>query len=66
MSLLEIGKDCFTETTLRNLRRSFYTSLPASYVGNIMAEVAPKIAVDFADMKDVYHVKVYFPVNSTF
>ncbi|EOY10749.1 Uncharacterized protein TCM_026052 isoform 1 [Theobroma cacao] len=58
MNLESVRKDCVTETTLRNLKRSFYTSLPTSYVGNIMAEVVPEIGVDFAEVKDIYHVKL--------
>ncbi|OMO84666.1 hypothetical protein CCACVL1_10728 [Corchorus capsularis] len=58
VKLESIRKDCVTETTLRNLKRSFYTSLPASYVGNIIAEVVPKIGVDFEEVKDIYHVKL--------
>ncbi|XWS64799.1 hypothetical protein CRYUN_Cryun05aG0034900 [Craigia yunnanensis] len=58
VNLEGVGKDCVTETTLSNLKRSFYTSLPASYVGNVMAEVVPKIGLDFAEVKDIYHVKL--------
>ncbi|XVF06506.1 hypothetical protein REPUB_Repub06bG0054100 [Reevesia pubescens] len=58
VNLESVEKDCVTEATLRNLKRSFYTSLPASYAGNIMAEVVPKIGVDFAEVKDIYHVKL--------
>ena len=66
MNLESVGKDCVTEMTLRNLKRSFYTSLPASYVGNVMAEIVPKIGVDFAEVKDIYHVKVYLPIELYF
>lgn len=58
VNLESVSKGCVTETTLRNLKRSFYTSLPASYVGNIMAEAVPKIGVDFSEVKDIYHVKL--------
>ena len=47
VSLKSVRKDCVTKTTLRNLKRSFYTSFPASYVGNVMVEVVSKIGVDF-------------------
>ena len=66
MNLESVRKDCVTETALRNLKRSFYSSLPASYVGNVMAEVVPKIGVDFAELKDIYHVKVYLPIELYF
>ncbi|GLT71867.1 hypothetical protein SLA2020_438540 [Shorea laevis] len=46
------------ETTLRKLRRSFYTNVPNSYMENIMGEVAKKIEVDFEGEKDLYHVKL--------
>ncbi|XWS64800.1 hypothetical protein CRYUN_Cryun05aG0035000 [Craigia yunnanensis] len=58
VSLESVRKDCVTESTLRNLKRSFYYSLPASYMGNVMAEVVPKIGVDFANVKDIYHVNL--------
>ncbi|XVE90073.1 hypothetical protein DITRI_Ditri20bG0047700 [Diplodiscus trichospermus] len=58
VNLESVTKDGVSEMTLRNLKRSFYTSLPASYVGKVMAEVVPKIAVDFEEVKDVYHVKL--------
>ncbi|KAE8684069.1 putative MYBputative [Hibiscus syriacus] len=57
-SLEGISKDCVSEAALTELKKSFYTSLPSSYSKNIIAEVASKIGVDFADMKDVYHVKL--------
>ena len=66
VSLESVRKDCVTKTTLRNLKRSFYYSLPASYVGNVMAEVVPKIGVDFANVKDIYHVQVYLPIELYF
>ncbi|GMI65120.1 hypothetical protein like AT2G38430 [Hibiscus trionum] len=58
VNLESVGKDCLSETTLRKLKKLFYTSLPASYAGKIIAEVALKIGVDFADEKDVYQVKL--------
>ncbi|KAK8634080.1 hypothetical protein V6N13_014909 [Hibiscus sabdariffa] len=36
----------------------FCTNLPASYAANIISEVALKIGVDFADVKDSYLVKI--------
>ncbi|XP_075644733.1 uncharacterized protein LOC142615789 isoform X2 [Castanea sativa] len=46
------------ETTLSQLRRSFYTNIPNSYMENIKGEVAKKIKVDFEEEKDLYHVKL--------
>uniref|UniRef100_A0A7N2LL29 DUF7903 domain-containing protein n=1 Tax=Quercus lobata TaxID=97700 RepID=A0A7N2LL29_QUELO len=46
------------ETTLSQLRRSFYTNIPNSYMENIMGEVAQKIKVDFEEEKDLYHVQL--------
>ncbi|XP_075644125.1 uncharacterized protein LOC142615274 [Castanea sativa] len=45
------------ETTLSQLRRSFYTNIPNSYMENIKGEVAKKIKVDFEEEKDLYHVQ---------
>ncbi|XP_030965880.1 uncharacterized protein LOC115986748 [Quercus lobata] len=47
-----------TETTLSQLRRSFYTNIPNSYMANIKGEVTQKIRVDFEEEKDLYHVKL--------
>ncbi|KAK7851890.1 hypothetical protein CFP56_040808 [Quercus suber] len=47
------------ETTLNQLRRSFYTNIPNSYMENIKGEVAQKIKFDFEKEKDLYHVKVH-------
>ncbi|KAB2005483.1 hypothetical protein ERO13_D11G250600v2 [Gossypium hirsutum] len=58
MNLGSVSKSCVTETILSKLRRTFYTSLPAAYTGNIMAEVVSKIGVDFAEVKDVFQVKL--------
>ncbi|KAK9017407.1 hypothetical protein V6N11_079886 [Hibiscus sabdariffa] len=46
-------RDC-----LGNLRRIFYTNLPAPYAANIIAEVASKIGVNFVDVKHSYQVKI--------
>ncbi|PPD94002.1 hypothetical protein GOBAR_DD08965 [Gossypium barbadense] len=67
MNLGSVSKSCVTETILSKLRRTFYTSLPAAYTGNIMAEVVSKIGVDFAEVKDVFQVKVELsPVRDMF
>ncbi|KAA3473007.1 dna-directed rna polymerase subunit alpha [Gossypium australe] len=66
MNLGSVSKSCITETILSKLKRTFYTSLPASYMGNIMAEVVSKIGVDFAEVKDVFQVKVYLPTKLYF
>ncbi|KHG25772.1 dna-directed rna polymerase subunit alpha [Gossypium arboreum] len=67
MNLGSVSNSCVTETILSKLKRTFYTSLPASYTGNIMAEVVSKIGVDFAEVKDVFQVKVELnPVRDMF
>ena len=53
------------ETTLSQLRRSFYTNIPNSYMENIMGEVAKKIKVDFEEEKDLYHVRVFLLLNTS-
>ncbi|KAK9017452.1 hypothetical protein V6N11_079931 [Hibiscus sabdariffa] len=40
-------KGCPTETTIRKLKRSFYTHLPGSYAANIIAEVQHADRYDF-------------------
>ena len=54
-----------TETTLSQLRRSFYTNIPNSYMENIKGEVTQKIKVDFEEEKDLYHVKVFLLLNTS-
>ncbi|KAK8479308.1 hypothetical protein V6N13_014912 [Hibiscus sabdariffa] len=58
VNLESVSKDCLRETTLRKLKRTFYTILPDSYTANIIAEVAMKIGFDFAGVKDSYQLKV--------
>lgn len=58
MSLENIRGDQFSEATLRQLRRLFYTNVPNTYMENIMNVIVPKIGVDFEEEKDIYHVKV--------
>ncbi|KAK8628457.1 hypothetical protein V6N13_064164 [Hibiscus sabdariffa] len=53
-----VNLDNVIKDGLGNLRRTFYTNLPASYATNILAEVASKIGVDFADVKHSYQVKL--------
>ncbi|XP_059435442.1 uncharacterized protein LOC132168467 isoform X1 [Corylus avellana] len=50
--------DLAAETTLRTLKRTFYTNLPNSDIEKIKGEVAGKIEVDFDEEKDLYHVKL--------
>lgn len=57
---LENARKSFAgESTLRQLKRSFYTNIPASYMENILTQVVPKVGVDFEAEKKVFHVKVY-------
>ncbi|XP_038700135.1 uncharacterized protein LOC119997297 [Tripterygium wilfordii] len=58
VSLEDIKESEVTEATLRQLRRTFYTSVPTSYMENIVDVVAPEIGVDFEDEKDIYNVKL--------
>ncbi|XP_015578691.2 uncharacterized protein LOC8277126 isoform X1 [Ricinus communis] len=46
------------ETILRQLKRSLYTNIPASYMENVIDEVILKVGVDFEEEKDIYHVKL--------
>ncbi|KAJ8771709.1 hypothetical protein K2173_026886 [Erythroxylum novogranatense] len=57
-SLASVEKDLVTETILRQLKKSFYTNVPSSYMENIKDKVVPMIGVDFQEEKDVYHVKL--------
>ncbi|XP_024029826.1 uncharacterized protein LOC21389892 [Morus notabilis] len=46
------------ENALRQMKRSFYTNIPKSYMEFIQEEGAPKIGVEFEEAKDIYHVKL--------
>ncbi|EXC21749.1 hypothetical protein L484_006463 [Morus notabilis] len=46
------------ENALRQMKRSFYTNIPKSYMEFIQEEGAPKIGVEFEEAKDIYHVKI--------
>ncbi|XP_044466607.1 uncharacterized protein LOC123196618 isoform X1 [Mangifera indica] len=62
VNIEKVKKHPVTETTLKQLRRTFYTNVPTSYMENIIHGVVPKIGVDFKADNDVYHIKV---VDST-
>lgn len=47
-----------TTEILKQLKRSFYTDVPASYAENIVKEVVLKIRLDFKEEKEMYNVKV--------
>lgn len=46
------------ETTLRQLKRLFYTNVSNAYMDNITGKVIPLIGVEFEEEKDIYHVKL--------
>ncbi|KAF8039259.1 hypothetical protein BT93_B1714 [Corymbia citriodora subsp. variegata] len=50
--------DMVTETSLRQLKRSFYTNHPASFVENVTLRVIPEIGLSFAYEKDIYRVEL--------
>lgn len=50
--------DMVTETSLRRLKRSFYTNIPPSFVENVTLRIVPEIGLNFEDEKDIYHVKL--------
>ena len=52
-------EDLACEDKLRQLKRSFNTNIPKSYMKYIVEEGAQKIGVEFEGDKDVYHVKVF-------
>ncbi|XP_031283635.1 uncharacterized protein LOC116142349 [Pistacia vera] len=56
VNIEKVRKDPVAETTLKQLRRQFYTNVPMSYMENIISEVVPKVGVDFEADKDVYYI----------
>lgn len=55
---VETCGDMNTETSLRHLKRSFYTNIPSSFVENVTLRIVPEIGLSFEDEKDIYHVKL--------
>ncbi|TXG66218.1 hypothetical protein EZV62_007493 [Acer yangbiense] len=53
-----LGKDHVAETTLRRMKRTFYTNTPCSYMENIISGVVPNIGVDLVEEKNIYHIKL--------
>ena len=47
-------------TLLRQLKSSFYTDVPGSYMEKVTTEKSAKIGVHFEGEKELYHVKVFF------
>ncbi|CAK7341307.1 unnamed protein product [Dovyalis caffra] len=58
MSLESVNKIQVEEAILRQLKRSFYTNIPSSYMENITDGVVPVIGVDFEEEKDIYDVNL--------
>lgn len=46
-------------STLKQLRKSFYTNVPPSYMEYITSNVVPQIDSDFEKEKELYHVKLF-------
>ncbi|KAI8006772.1 hypothetical protein LOK49_LG07G01745 [Camellia lanceoleosa] len=58
VSLETVKGTSVTETTLRQLKRSFYTNLPPTYMKYTTNEVVPKIGLNFEEEKESYQVKI--------
>jgi hypothetical protein len=58
ISLGAVGNSPVSETTLRKLKRTFYSSVPGSYMENVLNDVVPKIGLGFVEHKDTYRVKL--------
>ncbi|CDP04249.1 unnamed protein product [Coffea canephora] len=52
------GQSTLPESSLRQLKRSFYTNVSASYMEYIVDEVVPKCMFDFQEEKEIYHIKL--------
>lgn len=53
-----IEQTSLPESTVRQLKRSFYTSVSPSYMEYIVNDGVQKMGLDFEEEKDVFHVKV--------
>ncbi|PSR98845.1 DNA ligase [Actinidia chinensis var. chinensis] len=58
VSLETVRSSSVAVTTLRQLKRSFYTTVPLSYMENITNEVVPNIRLNFEEEKELYNVKL--------
>ncbi|KAL7185088.1 hypothetical protein ACSBR2_027092 [Camellia fascicularis] len=58
VSLETVKGTSVSETTLRQLKRSFYTNLPPTYMTYTTNEVVPKIGLNFEEEKESYQVKL--------
>ncbi|CAL5342996.1 unnamed protein product [Camellia sinensis] len=58
VSLENVKATSVTETTLSQLKRSFYTNVPPTYMQYTTNEVVPKIGLDFEEEKELYQVKL--------
>lgn len=52
------GQSTLPESSLRRLKRSFYTNVSASYMEYIVNEAVPKLTFDFEEEKEIYHIKL--------
>ncbi|KAI9187469.1 hypothetical protein LWI28_028477 [Acer negundo] len=55
-SVRSLIKDRVAETTLRQMKTTFYANTPSSYMENIISGVAPKIGFDLEEDKDIFHI----------
>lgn len=58
LSLDSLKERPVSEASLRELRRTFFTNVPISYMEDIKSGAAPKIGFDFEEEKEQYHVKL--------
>ncbi|TXG66235.1 hypothetical protein EZV62_007510 [Acer yangbiense] len=55
-SVRSLIKTRVAETTLRQMKTTFYVNTPPSYMENIISGVAPKIGFDFEEDKDIFYI----------
>ncbi|KAF8394056.1 hypothetical protein HHK36_020258 [Tetracentron sinense] len=54
-----LSRSLASETALNQVKRSFYTNIPSSYMETVLGGVIPNIGVDFDEERELYHVKVF-------
>ncbi|TXG46299.1 hypothetical protein EZV62_028198 [Acer yangbiense] len=55
-SVRSLIKTRVAETTLRQMKTTFYVNTPPSYMENIISGVAPKIGFDLEEDKDIFYI----------
>nr|GMC91267.1 DNA ligase [Ipomoea batatas]GME19159.1 DNA ligase [Ipomoea batatas] len=57
-SLECVRRNLLTESSLRTLKKSFYTNVPPTYMEHVTDKIVQEIGLNFEEDKEIYHVKI--------